>query len=89
MKISSRFLNSTKLLVNLSIQGGHFVRIEDAAGGGASPHYYLYYYLPPHFKKLLTPLVRQTDVCMSGNALARVQWVHKPADLWDISFYTH
>ena len=63
MKISSRFLNSTKLLVNLSIQGGHFVRIEDAAGGGASPHYYLYYYLPPHCKKLLTPLLSDRNYC--------------------------
>ena len=24
----------------------------------------------------------------SGNALARVQRVHEPADLWDITFYT-
>ena len=24
----------------------------------------------------------------SGNALARVQWVHKPIDLWDITFCT-
>jgi hypothetical protein len=22
----------------------------------------------------------------AGNALAQVQWVHKPADLWDITF---
>ena len=34
-----------------------FGKIEGAAGGGATPHYYLYYYLPPHFKKLLTPLL--------------------------------
>ena len=34
-----------------------FARIEGAAGSGATPHYYLYYYLPPHFKKLLTPLL--------------------------------
>ena len=24
----------------------------------------------------------------SGNALARVQWVYEPADLWDITFCT-
>ena len=24
----------------------------------------------------------------AGNALVRVQRVHKPADLWDITFYT-
>ena len=34
-----------------------FGRIEGAAGDGATPHYYLYYYLPPHFEKLLTPLI--------------------------------
>ena len=27
-------------------------------------------------------------VDMTGNALARVQWVHEPADLWDITFCT-
>ena len=26
---------------------------------------------------------------LSGNALERVQWVHAPADLWDITFCTH
>ena len=25
----------------------------------------------------------------TGNALARVQRVHEPADLWDITFCTH
>ena len=25
----------------------------------------------------------------SGNALAWVQWVHEPVDLWDITFFTH
>ena len=34
------------------------------------------------FKKVNT---RQT---ISGNALARVQRVHEPADLWDITFGT-
>ena len=34
-----------------------FGRIEGADGSGATPHYYLYCYLPPHFEKLLTPLL--------------------------------
>jgi hypothetical protein len=25
---------------------------------------------------------------IAGNALALVQWLHKPADLWDITFCT-
>ena len=28
------------------------------------------------------------DIVVAGNALARVQRVHKPADLWDITFCT-
>jgi hypothetical protein len=31
----------------------------------------------------------EKNLCNSGNALARVQRVHEPADLWDITFCTH
>ena len=43
-----------------------FGTIEGAAGDGATPHYYLYYYLPPHFKKLLTPLITYLYFCYSS-----------------------
>ena len=41
--------------------------------------------LSPALYKWIFILVQ---VCMSGNVLARVQRVHAPADLWDITFCT-
>ena len=35
------------------------------------------------------PLMIQSHAESTGNALERVQWVHEPADLWDITFCTH
>ena len=36
----------------------------------------------------LTQLLITADTQLAGNALAWVQLVHKPADLWDITFCT-
>ena len=41
--------------------------------------------------KVLDHLLQQVvtvRIILSGNALARVQQVHEPADLWDITFCT-
>ena len=38
--------------------------------------------------KLYENLINQIRYYISGNALARVQRVHEPADLWDITFCT-
>ena len=55
-----------RFLSGASVKGGQggqlpppplFGRIECADGSGAMPHYYLYCYLPPHFEKLLMPLL--------------------------------
>ena len=36
-----------------------------------------------------TGTVNNFAYCFTGNALARVQRVHEPADLWDITLCTH
>ena len=48
------------------------------------------------FRQKKVGLIESTSICLkacfssnlAGNALERVQWVHEPTDLWDLTFCT-